>query len=276
MRKTGLIVAAATAALTLTLTACDPGPTGGPPSAPATLAAPATEVAQLVAAARAGIAEAPSAAFTSAAVLGAATKDVPGSLSFDGSTSSLTMVVDGREIRVIGKKTFTHSPSVVPGKDWVGTDPDSADPIAQAAGAGVPALVKLPDLGRALVAIERTGRIVSAEQTRLGDLPVNHYRLELDTAKAPELFPEFAVPPLDGKPARTATAKLPGELWLDAARRPVRYAVDLTAGAPAGARGDTTLKATTDYRDWGKPVDIQPPPAGQVVDLAELLKKMGT
>jgi hypothetical protein len=181
---------------------------------------PVTDVSRLVAAARAGIAEAPSAAFSSAAVLGAATKDVPGFLSFDGSTSSLTMVVDGSEIRVIGKKTFTHSPSGVPGKEWIGTDPDGAGPIAQAAGAGVPVIVKLPDLGRTLVEIERTGRIVSAEQTRLGDLPVNHYRLELDAAKAPELFPEFAVP--------------------------------------------------------GKPVDIQPPPADQVVDLSELLEKMGT
>ncbi|WP_410606734.1 hypothetical protein [Amycolatopsis sp. lyj-109] len=267
MRKTGLAIAAAT----LVLTACDPGPGGVPPTAPATLTAPVTDIAQLVAAARAGIAEAPSAAFTSTFVLGAATSNVRGSLSFDGSGSRLTMVVDGSEVRVIGKKTFTHSPSSVLGKEWVGTDPDSADPIAQAAGAGVPTIVKVPDLGRALVAIERTGRLVSAGQTRLGDLPVNHYRLELDTAKAPELFPEFAVPPLDGKPAKAATAKLPAELWLDAARRPARLTIDMSTGFPEG--GPAT--GATDYRDWGTPVDIQPPPADQVVDLSELIKTMG-
>ncbi|EOD64748.1 hypothetical protein H480_30291 [Amycolatopsis vancoresmycina DSM 44592] len=263
----------ATAALVLA--ACDPGPGGTPPTAPATLTAPVTDIAQLVAAARAGIAEAPSATFGMAAVLGTDTKESTGSLSFDGRTSSLTMVVDGSEVRVIGRKTFTHTASL-PGKEWIGTDPDSTDPILRAAGAAVPVIVKLPDLGRALEEIERTGRLVSADQTRLEAGPVNHYVLELDAAKAPELFPEFAEPPVDGKPAKITTAKLPAELWLDAARRPVRFAVDLTAGAPAGAHGDPTLRATTDYRDWGKPVDIQPPPADQVVDLGELMKKMGT
>jgi hypothetical protein len=269
VRKTGLSIVTAA----LVLAACDPGPGRTAPTVPATLTAPVTDAAKLVATARAGIAEAPSATFTLTSVLGADTKDTTGSLSFDGSTSSLTMVVDGSEVRVIGKKTFTHAPSM-PGKEWVGTDPDSADPIFQAAGAAVPVIVNLPDLGRALVEIERTGRLVSAEQTRLGDRPVNHYVLELDTAKAPDLFPEFEEPPLDGKPARTTTAKLPAELWLDAARRPVRFAVDMSAGFPPG--GPSPTKGTTDYRDWGTPVDIQPPPADQVVDLGELMKKMGT
>jgi hypothetical protein len=264
VRKTGLTIALAM----LALTACDPGPATGPPAAtPApTLTAPAPDVAQLVAAARAGIGEAPSAAFTMAAAVGAGTEDTTGSLRFDGRTSSLTMTLDGSEIRVIGKKTYTHSPmEAVPGKPWVGTDPDSTDPIARATGAAVPTILKLPDLGRALTEIERSGRIVSAGQTRLGDLPANHYRLELDAAKAPDLFPELLS---GGK-----LAKLPAELWLDAARRPVRFSIDMS---PGSAEGTAAIKGTTDYRDWGKPVDIQPPPADQVVDLSELLKKMGT
>jgi len=265
VRKTGLIVAAAA----LALTACDPGPAVGPP--PATLGAPVTEVAQLVADARAGIAAAPSAAFTTTVVLGTSTTNASGSLSFDGGTSNLTMVADGAEVRVIGKRTFTHAPSGLPGKEWVGTDADRADLLAQAAAAAVPVAVKLPDLGRALVQIKRTGRIVSAEPTRLGELPVNHYVLELDAAKAPEEFPEFAEPPVDGKPAKPIVAKLPAELWLDTAGRPARFTIDLSTGF-AQLRPAT---GATDYRDWGKPVDIQPPPADQVVDLSELMKMMG-
>ncbi|MEU8631943.1 hypothetical protein AB0C38_07240 [Amycolatopsis sp. NPDC048633] len=270
MRKAGLTIVVAAFALT----ACDPGPGTAPPPAPPTaLSAPAGDVAHLVAAARTGIAQAPSVSFTMAAVFGADTQNATGSLRFDGSTSALKMVLDGSEIRVLGRKTYTRSPQeAVPGKPWVGTDPDSADPLAQAAGASVPAIVKLPDLGLALTEIERTGRIVSADQTRLGAVAVNHYRLEFDAAKAPELFPEFAQPPLDGKPAKPVTAKLPAELWLDAAQRPVRFAVELSPGLPAGA----ALKGTTDYHGWGEPVDIRPPPADQVVDLSELLKKLGT
>lgn len=270
MRKAGLTVAV----VALALTACDPGPGAGPPpAAPTALTAPAGDVAHLVAAARSGIAQAPSVSFTMEAVFGADPKNTTGSLRFDGSTSALKMMLDGSEVRVLGRKTYTHAPGeVVPGKSWVGTDPDSADPLARAAGAGVPAVLKLPDLGLALTELERTGRIVSAEQTRLGTVAVNHYRLEFDAAKAPELFPEFAEVPMDGKPAKPVTAKLPAELWLDAAQRPVRFAVDMSPGLAAGAG----LKGTTDYHGWGEPVDIQPPPADQVVDLSELVKKMGT
>jgi hypothetical protein len=220
---------------------------------------------------RAGIDAAPSAAFTTKVVLGPSTTNATGSLSFDGGTSKLTMVADGQEVRVIGKRTFTHAPSGLPGKEWVGTDADGGDLLARMAAATVPTAVKLPDLDRALEEITRTGRIVSAEPTRLGELPVNHYVLELDSAKAPSLFPEFAEPPVDGKPAKPVVAKLPAELWLDAAGRPARFTIDLSTGFPQ-LRPAT---GATDYRDWGTPVDIQPPPAEQVVALSELMKMLG-
>ncbi len=255
VRKSVLTVAAAA----LALTACYPAPV--PPPAPPALAPPATDVAGLVGTARTGIGRGPSAGFTTTSVSGPTTQELTGSIRFDGGETSLSMAFDGGETRVIGPRTFTRTPQeAIPGKPWVGTDAGSADPVAQALGTGFLLSVKLPDLGRALTEIERTGRIVSAGQTKLGDVAVNHYRLELDPAKAPELFPEFGPQP--------GAVKVPAQLWLDAAARPVRYAVDFSA-APAPAKG------TTDYRDWGKPVDIPAPPAGQVVDAAELLKQLG-
>jgi hypothetical protein len=186
------------------------------------------------------------------------------------------MVLDAYETRVIQGRSYTRMPGeFLPGKQWVGADPDSPDPISRGMAAGQPLIQKLPDLGWALLVVERTGRIVSAEQTRLGALPVNHYRLEIDGAKAPELFPEFAHLTAEGKVDKPLSAKVPAELWLDAARRPVRFAVDLTAAVPANTQGDHTTKATTDYREWGKAVDIPAPPADQVVDVGELTKNMG-
>jgi hypothetical protein len=276
VRKTGLTVALAA----LALTACDPGPAAGPPPATApALAAPAADVAQLVAAARSGIAAAPSATFTMDAVTGTLGKSATGSIRFDGGTRSLTISVDSTEFRVIGKKSYTRVPVGLPGKPWVGGDPDSPDspdnPLARAAGGVVPTFVRLPDLDHALTAIARAGRIVSAEQTRLRDLPVNHYRLEIDVAKITDLFPEFIQLPMNGKPAKPITAKLPAELWLDAAQRPARFTVDLTSGFPQ-PNALATVKGTTDYRDWGDPVEIVAPPADEVVDIWELIKKMGT
>lgn len=122
-----------------------------------------------------------------------------------------------------------------------------------AAGDPGPAAAPAPASSSALAAPAGAG-IVSAGQNRLDTLPVNHYRLEFDAAKAPELFPELA--------------GVPAELWLDAAQRPARFAVEVPGPA-------TGLKGTTTYHGWGEPVDIQAPPADQVVDAAELLKKMG-
>ena len=273
MRKTGLIIAAAA----LALTACDPAPGSAAPPAPTTLSAPVTDAAQLVAGIRAGIAETPSATFAMTAVLGTNTYSVPGSLTLDGGRGSLTMVIEGSEVRVIRGRSYTRMPQeVIPGKQWIGADPDSADPVSRAMAGSEALIQKLPDVGWALLVVERTGRIVSAEQTRLGTLPVNHYRLEVDGAKAPELFPEFAHRGADDKVDKPMTAKVPAELWLDAARRPVRFALDLTTGVPTNTQGDPTTKATTDYRDWGKAVDIPVPPADQVADITELMKKMGT
>jgi hypothetical protein len=50
----------------------------------------------------------------------------------------------------------------------------------------------------------------------------------------------------------------------------VRFAVELPGPGPG-----TGLKGTTAYHGRGEPVDIQAPPADQVVDASELLKKMG-
>ncbi|MFI5592803.1 hypothetical protein ACIA5G_47675 [Amycolatopsis sp. NPDC051758] len=267
MRKTGPAVALTA----LLLTACNPG--AAPPPPTPTLTKPATDATQLAAAVRTGISTTPTATFTMDAEFGPTGKTATGALEFDGSTSNLTITVDGSETRVLGQRTFTHPPqSGIPGKPWIGTDPGNPDPIAQAAAASVPVIVKLPDLGRALTEIDRAGRIVSADQATLHDQPATHYRLEIDAAKAPDLFPEFAEPPIDGKPAKPVTAKLPAELWLDTAQRPVRFTIDLTPGFAAG----NSVKGTTDYRDWGDPVDIPAPPADQVVDLSELMKKMGT
>ncbi|MCR6482245.1 hypothetical protein M8542_05430 [Amycolatopsis sp. OK19-0408] len=258
----------------LLLTACDPAPGPTPPPSP-TLTAPATDTAQLVAAIRTAIAQAPSATFTIDASLGTTGKSSTGALSFDGQTCNLTMTFDGTEIRVLGKKTYTHPrQAAIPGKPWLGTDPDNPDIYAQMAAAAVPLLAELPDLGRALTEIDRAGRIVSANQTTLRDQPANHYRLEIDAARAPDLFPEFAQPPVDGKPAPPVTAKLPAELWLDTADRPARFTIDLSPGFPPAA-ADAAVKGTTDYRDWGDPVEITAPPADQVADLSELIKKIG-
>lgn len=269
MRKAAPTVALAA----LLLTACDPSHV--PPAAPTpALAPPATDVGGLITATRTGIGQAPSATFTMDASTGDSGKSATGSLRFDGSACDLTITVDGSETRVLGKKTYTHPrQAAIPGKPWIDTDPDNPDPLAPAAAAGVPVLVKLPDLGRALTEIERAGRILSADQTRLRDLPANHYKLEIDAAKAPDLFPEFASAPATGNQPPPITGKLPAELWLDTANRPLRFTIDLSPGFHGAP---TTVKGTTDYRDWGDPVDIPPPPADQVVDLSELMKKLGT
>jgi hypothetical protein len=59
------------------------------------------------------------------------------------------------------------------------------------------------------------------------------------------------------------------ELWIDKQQLPRK----LTLQTPSGAKTPLTMGVV--YRDFGQPVTISAPPAGEVADLSQLMKSMG-
>jgi len=265
------------AALVLALTACTSGAVSTPESTPTpTLAPPLTDAAQLAAAAQQAIAKAKSAKFTSDFGANGQAVQASGLFAFEDGIAKYSVHWSQGDSLVIGKVAYTKIPPeqaalIAPGKSWSSADPNSPDPMTRALSGPAPTQ-QVNDPTHALARIAKAGRILSSDQPLLHGVKVNHYRLEIDVAKAPELSPEAERPPIDGKvDEKPKKAKLPAELWLDADQLPARIKVGLSGLHD----GQANAAFTADYTAWGTKVELSAPPADQVMDATELVKKMG-
>ena len=294
MRKTTLV--AAGAALVLTLTACsgnsatgtaEPAAAGGQQTQPTGLASPFTDAIQLASASKQGTEKSKSAKFTMEGSAAGQTITATGAMAMDETDTkfSMTSTAAGQttEMRLVDKVMYIKLPAeqqkqLGTDKVWAKISADGTDPLSQSLGGALSQSAEQSDPSKMLDQISKAGRIISSDQTELNGQKVNHYKVELDVAKAIDQFTgqlpaatrDKLTDMLKGK-----DIKLPAELWLDKDNLPVQVTMDQgpmmqALGAPAG-----DAKFTMKYSDWGTQVDVATPPAEQVVDLGELIKKAG-
>lgn len=293
MRKTTLV--AAGAALMLTLTACsgnsatgtaEPAAADGQ-SQSAGLASPFTDAVQLASASKQNTVKSKSAKFTMEGSAAGQTLSATGAMAMDATDTrfSMTSTAAGQttEMRLVDKVMYIKLPAeeqkqLGTDKGWAKISADGNDPFSQALGGALSKSAEQSDPSKMLDQISKAGRIISSDQTELNGEKVNHYKVELDVAKAVDQFTgqvpaatrDKLTDMLKGK-----DIKLPAELWLNKDNLPVQVTMDQgpmmqALGAPAG-----DAKFTMKYSDWGTQVDVKAPPADQVVDLGELMKKAG-
>lgn len=98
-----------------------------------------------------------------------------------------------------------------------------------------------------------------------------HYRGTIDLRKAAEQVPEEARESFERATELLGTNKLPFDVWIDEdgmARR-MKYEQALP-----GAGGETaTMALTMEFFDFGIEVNIEPPPADEVIDIQELIQQ---
>jgi hypothetical protein len=293
MRKTTLV--AAGAALVLTLTACSTSGTAEPAGAGnqtqagggGLLASPFTDAIQLASASKQGTEKSKSAKFTMEGSAAGQTISATGAMAFDGANTkfSMTSTAAGEttEMRMVDKVMYIKLPAdqqkqMGTDKSWAKISADGTDPVSQAMGSALSQSAEQSDPSKILDQVSKAGRIISSDQTQLNGEQVNHYKVELDIAKALDQFtgqiPAAAREQVNEK-LKGKDLKLPAELWLNKDNLPVQVTMDQgpmmqALGAPAG-----DAKFTMKYSDWGTQVDVTAPPADQVVDLGELMKKAG-
>jgi hypothetical protein len=108
---------------------------------------------------------------------------------------------------------------------------------------------------------------IGAESVR--GVPVTHYRLTIDLARADAALPAGVTVP-DGPYRRLS--QIPAEVWLDAdgvARR-IAVMTDPTSGT-----GGTPMWSVVELWDFGVPADITPPAPGEVVSPREAYSEAG-
>src|SRR5437763_2418122 len=261
MRRSTLVVAAG-AALVLTLSACGakggtaaPAPAGGDAgnNQPA-LASPFTDAIQLASASKQGTEKTKSAKFTMEAGAGGQTVKASGAISMEGGNVKLAMTMDTgqgqqMEMRFVDNAMYMKMPpeqlkQMGTTKPWMKISADGDDPISKSFGSVMAKASKESDPTHALEQISKTGKIISADQTTLDGMPVNHYKVELDVAKSLE---EFGGSGVDLGKLKGKDIKLPMELWLDKNQLPLQVVVDSgpllkAVGAPGGtADAKTTM-----------------------------------
>ncbi|WP_255638167.1 hypothetical protein [Amycolatopsis sp. DSM 110486] len=201
---------------------------------------------------------------------------------------SLTETVEGQqvEVRAVDKSLYLKIPpgeasQIGTDKPWIKITPGASDPLSQAMSGTLGSTSQASDPTELLDRIAEAGQILSSDQTTLDGEKVNHYKMDLDLDKALDQFtvsmPAAARAKVDQQ-LKGKHVMLPAELWVDKNQLPREITFDETAlmqAAGAGAGTTGIGKVTLKYSDWGAPVTITAPPADQVTDMSEIVKKLG-
>ncbi|WP_410662399.1 hypothetical protein [Amycolatopsis sp. lyj-84] len=296
MKRVTMLAAVTTAAV-LALSACggekQSGATAPVPSeAKSSLSSPLGDPIQLAALTRESTKKAKSSKMTMEAVSGTEKNTASGQGLYDGENSKLSMIMDadGKKLDMLFidnalffKLDAEDKAELKTDKAYAKIAADGQDPISQLLGKMMSKAVKDSDPSRILEQVSKAGKITKSDQVELNGEQTNHYVIEIEAEKAIALImgdigiplPAEALKQLDAK-LKGKNVTIPTELWLNADQLPVQVVSDQTAFVKAmGAPGDGVAKTTVKYTDWGVPVNITAPPADQVGDMAEIMKKAG-
>lgn len=199
----------------------------------------------------------------------------------DNNATSLTLQSDGQTSDVVfaGNTLYLKLPAdqlaaLGTTKPWLKLAGNNDDPTAKAVAGSLGDAASGSDPDKALDLLTKAGTLTSSEQVQLDGKAVTHYVVDVDYSKAVDQLPA-GLPGQARDALRTKVAHAPTELWVDADQLPVQVTTDIgpllkAAGVPA--TGST--KSTVKYSEWGTPVTVQAPPADQVADFVEMIKKM--
>jgi hypothetical protein len=208
-----------------------------------------------------------------------------GSLDFEGRRGRVTTAVPDTgqgpaELETVfdGNLIFLRLPEGLAPTPWVRVDLDDTQ--------GIPGLERLDqfssDPSQSFAFLEGiVGDITEVGAEDVRGRNATHYRFTVDLERAAEAAPEDAREYVQQQIDAFGITELPTELWLDDDDRIVRqsYVLDLARLVAAGATEGTDLEdlegevsTTIEYFDFGTDVDVEPPPADEITDFAELVE----
>ena len=146
------------------------------------------------------------------------------------------------------------------GKTWMRIDPSSSDPVTKQFGQLVAAVRDNADPTKAFAQFGDAVTITESTQEQLEGSPSVRYRLRVDMAKAAENQTDPTLKQNLRQSVQSGLTTLDYTLWVDAQNRLARVLVDQPLPQDQG-----TFTLDAHYRDWGQPVQIDQPPADQVL-----------
>jgi hypothetical protein len=145
------------------------------------------------------------------------------------------------------------------GKSWLRVVPGGTDPVSQRFGPTLQSMRESADPTRTIARYGDATTIVEAVEEPLDGVRSMRYRMRLDLVRAAASSTDPTTKANLERTVRAGAATAEYTMWLDAQNHIER--VLLNQSIP-GNQGTFGLEIR--MRDWGRPVDISPPPADQV------------
>jgi hypothetical protein len=155
-------------------------------------------------------------------------------------------------------RAFLRVAGADPQRPWTRVDPGSTDPAARRLVAMVDSVTDTADPTATLARYADVTTIVEARDDVVEGDPVVRYTLAVDLARAAAVEPDVVARDRLQQQVRAGLGTVTSTLWIDPEGRPVRTA------ARQDLPGVGTLDLLGSYRDWGRPVQIDPPPEALV------------
>jgi hypothetical protein len=193
-----------------------------------------------------------------------------GDLKFGSADAAMTMDMSTTEGSIsmvfIDSVLYMKLPAELePGKPWVKIDANSDNPVAKSLGGINEQLSKNADPRAALQEFEKSGEITSTKKETLDGKETTHYTITVDVQKMADNQSDPTQKKLMQDAIAGGMKDFPVDVWVDEEDLPVRFLMETPT--PDGQGGMTKVKVQVDYTDWGKPVEIAPPPADQTAEL---------
>jgi hypothetical protein len=148
-----------------------------------------------------------------------------------------------------------------PGKTWLRIKPTATDPVSAQFNQMIQAIRDNADPTKSFAQFGDAISIVETAEEPLDGLRTMRYKLRVDLAKAADRQPDAGLKKSLQDSVQSGLATLDYTLWIDAQNRLARVLVDQPLPRNGG-----TFSLDARYRDWGQPVQIDPPPADQVLE----------
>jgi hypothetical protein len=156
----------------------------------------------------------------------------------------------------------------VPAGKWVRVTAAGAnDPLSRTFGPLVQQLQQSFDPASNLGVLKATTTIAPAGKEAVDGVPTTKYTATVDLAKAASVSTRTLAQQYSTL-VQNGVKTLRYSIWVDHDQLPRRFAT--VVPTPQG-----NVTATGTYRDWGKPVTVAAPPAGQVVTPDQLARVAG-
>ncbi|MFI7675319.1 hypothetical protein [Actinophytocola sp. NPDC049390] len=150
-----------------------------------------------------------------------------------------------------------------PGKPWLKIDPNDDNPMAKALGGMTEQMSKNADPRATLEQFEKAGEITDSKEEELNGEQTMHYTVTVDVEKLAESQEDPSMKSAMDQAIKAGLKDFPMDVWINSDDLPVRVKLDMPTPNPATGKTES-VKMQIDYTDWGKPVDVTAPPAGEV------------